>query len=177
MQRLDEVLKLCRQYDIKAVIDLHAGPGNRISKVSGNEIETGLDVDTLTEAWRRMAKRCKGNPSICGYGMLNEPVNNRTPSVDLQQRTAERVTSTIRAIDRKTPSLLRWNSASPNMEFLLVSRGKTASPEISRPVPFLPLSADCIDESRLFWEKNLCTLDFDKEIWYNIICNMKRFMF
>lgn len=106
MQRLDEVLKLCRQYDIKAVIDLHAGPGNRISKVSSNEIDIGLDVDTLTEAWRRMAKRYKGNPSIYGYDILNEPVNNRTPSVDLWQQTAERVTSAIRAIDRKTPIII-----------------------------------------------------------------------
>lgn len=28
-----------------------------------------------------------------------------------------------------------------------------------------------------FRKKNLCPLDFDKEIWYNIIQDMKRFMF
>ena len=106
MKRLDEVLELCRQYHIKAVVDIHAGPGNRISKVSSNEINTGLDVDTLTEAWRRIATRYKGNPSIYGYDILNEPVNNRTPSVDLWQRTAEQVTAAIRAIDPEMPVII-----------------------------------------------------------------------
>lgn len=106
MKRLDEVLKLCRQYNIKVAVDVHRGPGNRISKVASNEIDTGLDIDTLAEAWRRIAARYKGNPSVYGYDILNEPVNNRTPGVEQWQRAAEQVTAAIRAIDPETPVIV-----------------------------------------------------------------------
>jgi len=106
IEQLDRVLGLCRKYGIKVVVDVHAGPGNRISAVSSNEIDTGLDTDTLIDAWKRLAAHYRGNELIYGYDILNEPVNNRMPDISQWQKVSERVTEAIRAIDPDTPVII-----------------------------------------------------------------------
>ena len=104
--RMDRVLELCNQHHIKMVIDLHRGPGNRVSKVASNLIEEGLDVATLETAWRRLATHYRNHPGIYGYDLLNEPVNNQSTDQSLWQSTAERLVKAVRACDPDTPIII-----------------------------------------------------------------------
>ncbi len=104
--RLDSVLPIARKNGIKIAIDLHVGPGTKINEVASNVLVDGkADLDTLTEAWRRIAAHYKGNPDIYGYDLLNEPVvDNYVKGVkNPWQFISEHLVKEIRKVDPETP--------------------------------------------------------------------------
>ncbi len=106
---LDEVLPLARKYGVKIAIDLHKGPGTKVNEVASNVLVDGnLALDTLTEAWRRIAKHYKGNSDIYGYDLLNEPVVDGyvKGKGNPWQFIADTVSKAIREVDPETPIIV-----------------------------------------------------------------------
>ncbi len=108
--RLDSILPSAGKAGIKIVIDLHSGPGTKLSKVASNILTKETSLDTLDEAWRRLAKHYKGNPQIYGYDLLNEPVTAefgfRRTEKNPWQKMAQRLVRVIRSIDPETPIII-----------------------------------------------------------------------
>lgn len=110
--RLDSILPLAKRAGIRIAIDLHTGPGTTMSKVASNILTKETSLDTLDEAWRRLANHYKGNPQIYGYDLLNEPVTEqfgftRTDKSPWKQM-AQRLVNVIRRIDPDTPIIVAW---------------------------------------------------------------------
>jgi len=113
--KLQKDLILLKPLDIKVVIDLHTGPGTTITEAMSNELTGNTNVDTLCEAWTRIAGQFKNNPQIYGYDLLNEPqttgyqINGKNPSwIEL----AQRMTDAIRKIDPTTAIIVQISNDS-----------------------------------------------------------------
>ncbi|MGN0833586.1 MAG: glycoside hydrolase family 5 protein [Kiritimatiellia bacterium] len=100
----EEILLRCRRYGIKAVIDLHGGPGTIATKHASSVIPEDYDVEPLREAWRRIVRRLKDYPEVYGYDILNEPSANlaQWDGIFLD------VTREIRKLDRKNPVITEF---------------------------------------------------------------------
>lgn len=104
IERIDGLLPLFRKHNIKIVIDLHAGPGTEINKVASNILGKNTSLETLEEAWRKLARRYRNEPLIYGYDLLNEPVgDDYLKSADPWADISERLVKAIREIDPDTP--------------------------------------------------------------------------
>ena len=106
-QKLDWVetmLRRCRRHGMKAVIDLHGGPGTIATTYASSVIPDGYDPEPLREAWRRIARRLKDCSEVYGYDILNEPaVNLATWDALFLDVTRE-----IRKIDPATPVITEF---------------------------------------------------------------------
>lgn len=105
---LDRVLGWAREAGLYAIIDLHAAPGGQ----TGINHDDGpgyplmfyvpRDRDLTVKLWRAIAERYKGNPTILGYDLLNEPIAPYHDVATLNPRLEpffERITTAIREVD------------------------------------------------------------------------------
>ena len=134
IRNIDAILKLCEKNGIKVVLDLHRGPGTSISKVASNILSKGTSLETLDEAWRRLAKHFKGDRRIYGYDLLNEPVPEqygfqRTKKNSWQQ-IAECLVKVIRDIDPDTPIIVAFEGSN---SFLVNDRNIIYTPHFYSP--------------------------------------------
>ncbi|MFA7172816.1 MAG: cellulase family glycosylhydrolase [Kiritimatiellia bacterium] len=74
---LERVLPLCRKYGVYVALDLHALPGGRYTDRSMAMFYEPVYAAAFIEVWEKIARRCKGNPVIWAYDLVNEPVNSR----------------------------------------------------------------------------------------------------
>ncbi|HJH03028.1 MAG TPA: glycoside hydrolase family 5 protein [Victivallis vadensis] len=132
IKELDAILPLVKQYRMKIAIDLHTGPGTTMSRVASNVLGVSTDLETLEEAWRRIAAHYRGNPLIYGYDILNEPVPERYVSdrVNPWEAMAGRVVKVIRETDPDTPVIVAWHQCKP---FLIDDRNVIYSPHFYSP--------------------------------------------
>ncbi len=122
---IDNVLKLCKKYGIKLIIDLHVGPGTIKTKVNSNILGKDTNIETLEETWRRMATHYKGNPLIYAYDILNEPIMpNKHGSSMSWQEIAERIVKVIRKIDPNTPIIVEPSAGISNFHNLKPIKAK-----------------------------------------------------
>jgi aryl-phospho-beta-D-glucosidase BglC (GH1 family) len=78
--RLDSVVRWCREEGLWVVLDLHGAPGGQ----TGRNIDDGWGHPWLYEStasqdrtvalWRRLAERYRGETAVLGYDLLNEPL-------------------------------------------------------------------------------------------------------
>lgn len=78
--KIDWVVNECAARNIYVLLDLHGVPGGddgwQSGGVSSNELWSNPTYQTWTvNLWKAMAAHYKGNPTICGYDLLNEPVS------------------------------------------------------------------------------------------------------
>ncbi len=105
---LDRVLGWVREAGLLAIVDLHAAPGGQ----TGINHDDGpgyplmfyvpRDRDLTVKLWRAIALRYRGNPSILGYDLLNEPIAPYHDIATLNPRLEpfyRRVTEAIREVD------------------------------------------------------------------------------
>jgi endoglucanase len=105
---LDRVLGWIKDAGLYAIVDLHAAPGGQ----TGINHDDGpgyplmfyvpRDRDLTVRLWRAIADRYKGNPTILGYDLLNEPIAPYHDIDTLNPRLEpffKRVTEAIRAVD------------------------------------------------------------------------------
>ncbi|MBS0538464.1 MAG: cellulase family glycosylhydrolase [Proteobacteria bacterium] len=105
---LDRVLGWAREAGLYAIVDLHAAPGGQ----TGINHDDGpgyplmfyvpRDRDLTVKLWRAIAERYRGNPTILGYDLLNEPIAPYHDIATLNPRLEpffRRVTEAIRAVD------------------------------------------------------------------------------
>lgn len=94
--------------DIYVILDLHAAPGSQNGRdhsgdISGSLLFNDKSYGDLTiSLWEQLAQHYKGNPTIAGYGLLNEPEGNdeeRAPWGPAQMPWFDQCYKAIRAID------------------------------------------------------------------------------
>ncbi len=105
LNELDKALDACKQYGIKVVVDIHSPPGGRYPNRDLAIFYEPLYQDHWVAVWEKIAHRYKGNPTIWGYDLVNEPVQ----SVPAPEGVADylgaqvRAAKAIRAIDPDMP--------------------------------------------------------------------------
>ncbi|NLP34879.1 MAG: glycoside hydrolase family 5 protein [Clostridiales bacterium] len=104
----DWFVEECAKRDIYVILDLHAAPGSQNGRdhsgdISGSVLFTDKAAQDLTiSLWVQLAEHYKGNPTIAGYGLLNEPEGNeeeRAPWGEVQLPFFDRLYQAIRAVD------------------------------------------------------------------------------
>jgi endoglucanase len=115
-RRLDRVVQWCAQYGLYVILDLHAVQGwqNTDWHCDNSHRHTFFwqhshFQDRFVALWEEIARRYRGNPTIAGYNVMNEPVTNAprgrfgnmtyTPDWDALNRVYRRVVNAIRAVD------------------------------------------------------------------------------
>lgn len=77
--RLDWAVSMCEKYGLYAILDLHGGHGSQnMDHHSGDDAHFDLygnaENEARTEAlWRAIAEHYRGNRTVAGYDLLNEP--------------------------------------------------------------------------------------------------------
>jgi endoglucanase len=113
--RLDQALQWCTKYGLYAILDMHAVQGwqNTDWHCDNSSRQTlfwnhTLFQDRFVKLWEEFARRYKGNTTIAGYNVMNEPVTNArfgrfttqySPNWSIINEVYRRVTDSIRAID------------------------------------------------------------------------------
>ncbi len=130
LHKLDQMLPVCEKNGLKVVLDLHSPPGG--SRIVSGYIaaDAGFFTDRLAqakflEAWQRIAKRYKENPSIWGYDLVNEPVEGMVADDCLDwHQLAEKTARAVRAIDSRHVIIIEpneWGSVESLADFLPVN--------------------------------------------------------
>ena len=97
-QWLDDNIAWAKRHGVYLILNMHVPPGGFQSLGAGKALWDRPDVqDRLIALWTAIARHCKGEPTVAGYDLLNEPVVTRAAS---QWRDlAGRIAVAIRAVD------------------------------------------------------------------------------
>ena len=74
LKKLDELLPVCHELGILVTVDLHTPPGGRDKALSFRLFQEKRFQDKFVELWKGIARRYRGNASVWGYDLVNEPV-------------------------------------------------------------------------------------------------------
>jgi aryl-phospho-beta-D-glucosidase BglC (GH1 family) len=100
LKHLDELLPLCKELGVLAVVDLHTPPGGRDEANDCRLFQEKRFQDKFLEVWDKMARRYKGNAAVWGYDLVNEPVEGPVGEGLMDwQDLAEKTAKLVRAID------------------------------------------------------------------------------
>lgn len=100
LKRLDDLLPVCRELGIRVALDLHTPPGGRNDASECQLFHERRFQDAFIRCWEMMAKRYRGNATIWGYDLVNEPVEGVIPDGLMNwQSLAEATAKRVRAID------------------------------------------------------------------------------
>ena len=104
----DWFVQECAKREIYVILDLHAAPGSQNGRDhSGDSSESVLFTDAGAQEltislWVQLAGYYKGNPTIAGYDLLNEPEGNekeRAPWGAVQLPFFNHLYQAVRAVD------------------------------------------------------------------------------
>jgi len=74
LARLDALLPVCREVGLCVLIDLHTPPGGRNEAKECQLFKEPRFQEAFIEVWEKIAKRYRGNATVWGYDLVNEPV-------------------------------------------------------------------------------------------------------
>ncbi len=104
---IDRLIAWCRRHHLWVLLDLHGAPGGQtgtnIDDSRGQPdlfLEPGYRERTI-ELWRELARRYRGETTVLGYDLLNEPLPNQWQHRFAAELTAlyRDLTATVRAED------------------------------------------------------------------------------
>jgi aryl-phospho-beta-D-glucosidase BglC (GH1 family) len=114
-QHLNQVLQWCEKYGLYAILDLHSVQGFQNSDWHSDNSNRQSYFwqhphfqDRFVAIWEEFARRYKGNLTVAGYNVMNEPLCNQpdgryslayTPNWQLFNQVYRRVVNAIRKID------------------------------------------------------------------------------
>ncbi|MBS0241049.1 MAG: cellulase family glycosylhydrolase [Proteobacteria bacterium] len=119
---LDRLLGWCADEGLFAVVDLHAAPGGQtgVNHDDGSGYPLMFYVPRYRELtirfWRAIAEHYRGNPTVLGYDLLNEPIAPYHDVATLNPRLEpiyRDITAAIRALDPGRVVILaagQWSS-------------------------------------------------------------------
>ena len=90
-QWLDDNIAWAKKHGVYLVLNMHVPPGGFQSLGAGKALWDRPDMqERLIKLWTAIARHCKGEPTVAGYDLLNEPVVTRGKSQwhDLAARIA-----------------------------------------------------------------------------------------
>jgi len=97
-QWLDDNVAWAKRHGVYLILNMHVPPGGFQSLGNGKALWDRPEAqDRLIALWTAIAQHCKGEPTVAGYDLLNEPVVTKAASQwhDL----AARVAAAIRTVD------------------------------------------------------------------------------
>jgi endoglucanase len=97
-QWLDDNIAWAKKNGVYLVLNMHVPPGGFQSMGAGKALWDKPELqDRLIRLWTEIARHCRGEPTVAGFDLLNEPVVTRAKSQwsDL----ATRIAAAIRAVD------------------------------------------------------------------------------
>jgi endoglucanase len=116
-RRLDQALEWCAKHGLYVIFDLHAVQGWQNSdwhSDNANRVSLFWDQqhfqDRFVALWEEFARRYRGNSTVAGYNVMNEPASNNPsgrfsdtyrPAWNKINAVYRRVVEAIRAIDPK----------------------------------------------------------------------------
>ncbi len=74
LRHLDKLLPVCERLGIKVLIDLHTPPGGRNEAKECRLFHEKQFQESFLAWWEKMARRYRGNKTVWGYDLVNEPV-------------------------------------------------------------------------------------------------------
>lgn len=76
LKHLDTLLPVCKKEGLHVVVDLHSPPGGNIMLDGWNWplFQEKAYQDKFLQVWDKIARRYKGNPTVWGYDLANEPI-------------------------------------------------------------------------------------------------------
>ena len=109
------VLPLAQRYGIRVVVDLHSLPGGRVDGGDWRVYYDARYARRFVEIWGQIARRFKGNGTIYGYDLSNEPIQRRFAVRGCDFWTLQvAAAKAIRAADPTVPIIVETNRfASP----------------------------------------------------------------
>jgi hypothetical protein len=100
LQRLDRLLPVCAEVGIHVLIDLHTPPGGRDGASRCRMFAERRFQEHFVKVWEKIAQRYKGNKTVWGYDLVNEPLEGVLPEGLLDWRgLADKTARRVRAID------------------------------------------------------------------------------
>jgi endoglucanase len=100
--RVDALLPIFSQHGIQVVLDLHTPPGGYVTR-DGLAIhrlfQAGWAETCFVDVWKVLARRYKGNYSVWGFDILNEPATGGDLHAAKWRALAARTAQAIEAID------------------------------------------------------------------------------
>jgi endoglucanase len=95
---LDDNVRWAKAHGVYLVLNMHVPPGGYQSLGEGKGLWTDPEAaQRFVDLWVAIAGRYRGEPTIAGYDLLNEPVITERPSQ--WHELAERTISAVRAVD------------------------------------------------------------------------------
>ncbi|MFK5986454.1 MAG: cellulase family glycosylhydrolase [Pseudomonadota bacterium] len=122
LDKLDRVLDYARNNGLVVLIDLHTSPGGRDSSDVNLIFKQQKYLDEYYEVWKVISERYKGNTTVWGYDLLNEPIEQQNSNAtDSWAEIATEAANRIRAIDSEAaiiyePAPWSFPSAFNNLE-------------------------------------------------------------
>ncbi len=123
IQILRRLLSRAGKYNLKVILDLHAGPGAQNadwhSDSSGNALlwERKSFQDRAFSLWQFLAEEFKGNPAVAGFDLLNEPVVEKK-QVSSLIKFYKKLIRKIREADRDRLLFVEGNLWAQEIDFL-----------------------------------------------------------
>ncbi len=120
LNELDKVLKACQRYGLKVVVDMHSPPGGRNQNGDLAIFHEHLYQEHFITIWKNIARRYKGNPTIWGYDLVNEPQQNSPSPVGVSDylSTQVRAAKAIRSIDAQVPIFIEASAGDSPIGYL-----------------------------------------------------------
>jgi aryl-phospho-beta-D-glucosidase BglC (GH1 family) len=119
---LDDVVAWCKQEGLYVILDMHAAPsgqtGDNIDDSWGYPFlfESAESQDLTVNIWRKIAARYRGEPTVIGYDLLNEPIAHYFEAANLNPKLEpvyRKIVAGIREVDRNHLIFLggaRWDT-------------------------------------------------------------------
>lgn len=96
---IDQNIDWARRYGIRLVLTMHSPVGGPQSRGSGNALwEDEKNQARFVALWRAISERYRAEPTIAGYGLLNEPAPPK--STEQWRDLANRTIAEIREVDQ-----------------------------------------------------------------------------
>jgi hypothetical protein len=100
LKHLDDLLPVCKELGIAVLIDLHTPPGGRNAANECRIFHEKKWQDKFLAVWDKIALRYRGNTTVWGYDLVNEPVEGTvTDGLKDWRALAEQTAKRVRALD------------------------------------------------------------------------------
>jgi aryl-phospho-beta-D-glucosidase BglC (GH1 family) len=158
---LDRVIDWCRREGLYVILDMHAAPGGQ----TGDNIDDSFGYPFLFESsesqqltinlWRKIAARYRGQTTVIGYDLLNEPIAQFFDTTSLNPKLEplyRRIVSAIRDVDRN--HLIFLGGAQWDTNFRVFGAPFDSKLVYTFHKYWMTVSKDAIQEYLSFREKN-----------------------
>lgn len=100
---LDKNIRWAKKYGMGIIINMHYPQGGYQSNGGGLELWTNKSYQNrLTALWKKIAKRYANEPTVWGYGLVNEPVvsmqNTMAKTFSQYNNLMNRIVSAVRSV-------------------------------------------------------------------------------